>query len=63
MKDKNSEKRYEYDIQILDKERAIEEFHQEQRQVERSIEDFTTQMNQTFRELQAIEEALNEGQT
>ena len=63
MKDKNSEKRYEYDIQILDKERAIEEFHQEQRQVERSIEDFTTQMNQTFRELQGIEEALNEGQT
>ena len=63
MKDKNSEKRYEYDIQILDKERAIEESHQEQRQAERSIEDFTTQMNQTFRELQAIEEALNEGQT
>ncbi|GHU38793.1 hypothetical protein FACS1894193_13710 [Bacilli bacterium] len=63
MKDKNSEKRYEYDIQILDKERAIEESHQEQRQAERSIEDFTNQMNQTFRELQDIEEALNEGQT
>ncbi|NMC60697.1 MAG: hypothetical protein GYA51_15135, partial [Candidatus Methanofastidiosa archaeon] len=47
MKDKNSEKSYEYDIQILDKERAIEESHQEQRQAERSIEDFTTQMNQT----------------
>lgn len=63
MKDKNSEKRYEYDIQILDKERAIEASHQEQHQTERSIEDFTNHMNQTFRELQAIEDALNEGQT
>ena len=47
----------------MDKERAIEESHQEQRQTERSIEDFINQMNQTFRELQAIEEALNEGHT
>ena len=31
MKDKNSEKRYEYDLQIMDKERAIEESHQGQR--------------------------------
>ena len=63
MKDKNSEKRYEYDLQIMDKERAIEESHQGQRQAERSIEDFSTQMSQTFRELQAIEEEQNEGQT
>ncbi|MCJ1993602.1 hypothetical protein GYN24_03265 [Lactococcus piscium] len=61
MKDKNSEKRYEYDIQIMDKERTIEASHQEQRQVEISIENFTIQMNQTFRELQAIEEEQNEG--
>lgn len=61
MKDKNSEKRYEYDVQIMDKERAIEASHQEQRQVEISIENFTIQMNQTFRELQAIEEEQNEG--
>ncbi len=47
----------------MDKERAIEESHQEQRQAERSIEDFSTQMSQTFRELQAIEEEQNEGQT
>ena len=47
----------------MDKERAIEESHQEQRQTERSIEDFINQMKQTFRKLKAIEEALNEGQT
>lgn len=63
MRDKNSEKRYEYDLQIMDKERRIEESHQEQWQAEQSIENFTNEMNQTFRELQEIEAALNEGKT
>ncbi|EGP4752181.1 hypothetical protein UL360_002250 [Enterococcus faecium] len=59
IRDKNSEKRYAYDLQILDKERKIEEMSAQQYQVENTIESFRFEMEQNFCQLQEIEDELN----
>lgn len=60
LRDKNSEKRYAYDLKILDKEREIEKIYAQQYQVENTIESFRLEMEQNFYQLKEIEDELNQ---
>ncbi|EGO8095178.1 hypothetical protein KI126_002551 [Enterococcus faecium] len=60
IKDKNSEKRYEYDLKIIDVERTSDELRTQERQLERSLEEFKHEMTQSFQRLREIEDGRNQ---
>ncbi|GAB2023396.1 hypothetical protein RyT2_24720 [Pseudolactococcus yaeyamensis] len=60
MKDKNAEKRYAYDLQIMEKERETEELHIQERQLKQSLENFDRDITHSFQTLTAIEDELNQ---
>ena len=59
IKDKNSEKRYEYDLKITDVERKTEELHIQERQLRESLENFNSEMTRSFRGLMGMEDEIN----
>ena len=56
MKDKHAEKRYDYDLQIMEKERESEELHLQERQLKQSLENFEQDITRSFQTLTAIED-------
>ncbi|GHU38842.1 hypothetical protein FACS1894193_12460 [Bacilli bacterium] len=59
MKDKNAEKRYTYDLKIMEKERESEELHIQERQLKQSLENFEQDITRSFQTITAIEDELN----
>jgi hypothetical protein len=58
-KDKNADKRYEFNLKISKNERESEELQLLQKEEMRSIENFENDMMQSFREYQQIEDEIN----
>ncbi len=58
-RDKNADKRLEYNRKIASKERESDELYLEERQVKNQIENFEIVMMQGFRKLQEIEDNIN----
>ncbi|MFC4652343.1 hypothetical protein ACFO26_05415 [Lactococcus nasutitermitis] len=58
-KDKNADKRFEYNLKISEKERETEELQLEERQTVQTFENFEEIMMQSFREIQEIEADIN----
>ena len=59
VKDKHAEKRYDYDLQIMEKERESEELHLQERQLKQSLENFEQDITRSFQILTVIEDELN----
>ncbi|GAB2025553.1 hypothetical protein [Lactovum odontotermitis] len=59
VKDKNADKRYEYNLKISSNEQKTIELLREQKQVNLELEDFEQTMNRTFSEILEIEAELN----
>ena len=58
IKDKNSEKRYEYNLKIRDIEQQSEELRYQERQLEKALGEFNHTMTQSFHRLIEIEDEL-----
>ncbi|KXF71668.1 MULTISPECIES: hypothetical protein [Enterococcus] len=58
IKDKNSEKRYEYNLKIRDIEQQSEELRYQERQLEQALGEFNHTMAQSFHRLIEIEDEL-----
>lgn len=58
-RDKNADKRLEFNRKIASKEQESDELHLEERKTQNRIENFEAVMMKSFRNLQAIEEELN----
>lgn len=59
IKDKNSEKRYDYDLKIMEKERQTEEIQILERQLKQSLENFEQDMTRSFQALMSLEDEMN----
>lgn len=60
IKDKNYEKRYEYDLKITEIEQKSEELRIQERQLRQSLENFNSEITQSFQGLIEIENELNQ---
>jgi hypothetical protein len=58
-RDKNADKRLEFNRKIASKEHESDELHLEERQAQNQIENFEAVMMKSFRNLQEIEEEIN----
>ncbi|MDU7282500.1 MAG: hypothetical protein E7L44_08530, partial [Leuconostoc citreum] len=58
-RDKNADKRLEYNRNIAAKERESDELYLEERQAKNQIESFEAVIMQGFRKLQEIEDNIN----
>ena len=58
-RDKNADKRLDFNRKIASKERESDELHLEERQAQNRIENFESVMMKSFRNLQEIEDNIN----
>ncbi|MEY8538324.1 hypothetical protein AALM99_07705 [Lactococcus muris] len=58
IKDKNYEKRYEYDLKITEVEQKSEELRIQERQLGQSLENFNSEITRSFQRLMEIEDEL-----
>jgi len=60
--DKNEEQRYEYNVQIAEKERMLDDLQSEQKKAQLMIEHFAERMMASYQRLEAIEAEMKYGQ-
>lgn len=57
-KDKNADKRLEYNRQILDIEREQDEFQSQKREMKRALENFENEISRSFNRLQDLDNEM-----
>ncbi|MCT0017746.1 hypothetical protein EFE32_13325, partial [Lactococcus lactis subsp. lactis] len=57
-KDKNADKRLEYNRQILDIEREQDEIQSQKREMKRALENFENEISRSFNRLQELDDEM-----